>query len=280
MKWQNSEAILLQNTFWAGLFQMKETPSRLRKLEGGLFLFFRQGHATLRIDLQSYTIAPGTYVMLLPGSIVQLEQISDDCSASVFSFSREMFAQASLRLELGFFAFLKEHPCYTSSDGYTETMHTLLQTAAALCADSENRFQETIAQQLLRGLLLEIYDKSHRLFGGREITGGNRQETLFRKFIALVREHAGTEREVSFYADRLCISAKYLTGICRQVVGMTAKTIIDEFAILEIKALLQSTELNIQEISDRLRFADQSYLGRYFKRHEGISPKEYRNSHL
>ena len=44
--------------------------------------------------------------------------------------------------------------------------------------------------------------------------------------------------------------------------------------------LLQSTELTIQEISDRLRFTDQSYLGRYFKRHEGISPKEYRNNHL
>lgn len=280
MKWQNSEAILLQNTFWAGLFQMKNPASRLRKLEGGLFLAFLQGHATIRIDLQSYDIEPNTYVMLLPGSIVRMEQISDDCCVSAFSFSREMFAQASLRLELGFFGFLKEHPCYTTSDGYTETMRSLMQTATALYSDSENRFQETIAQQLLRALFLEIYDKSYRLFGGREITGGNRQEELFKRFISHVHENAGIEREVSFYADRLCISAKYLTGICRQVVGMTAKTIIDEFAILEIKVLLQSTELTIQEISDRLHFTDQSYLGRYFKRHEGISPKEYRHSHL
>ena len=60
--------------------------------------------------------------------------------------------------------------------------------------------------------------------------------------------------------------------------GEAAKKIIDDFAILEIKVLLQSTGLTIQEIADRLGFPDQSYLGRYFKRHEGMSPKEYQLS--
>ncbi|MDE6987827.1 MAG: helix-turn-helix transcriptional regulator, partial [Bacteroides acidifaciens] len=69
------------------------------------------------------------------------------------------------------------------------------------------------------------------------------------------------------------------TGICRSVTGNSAKKIIDEFAILEIKVLLQSTEMTIQEIADKLGFPDQSYLGRYFKRHEGISPKEYQSKY-
>lgn len=75
-----------------------------------------------------------------------------------------------------------------------------------------------------------------------------------------------------FYADRLCISTKYLTGICRSITnGASAKQIIDQHVILEIKVLLQSTELSMQEIADRLGFPDQSYLGRYFKRYEGMS---------
>lgn len=94
-----------------------------------------------------------------------------------------------------------------------------------------------------------------------------------------MHEHCASQREVSFYADKLCISTKYLTGICKAVTGDSAKKIIDDFAILEIKVLLQSTELTVQEIADRLVFPDQSYLGRYFKRHEGMSPKEYQSKY-
>ena len=92
----------------------------------------------------------------------------------------------------------------------------------------------------------------------------------------LIHKYSSTEREVSFYANELCISTKYLTSICRNETKDSAKKIIDDFMILEIKVLLQSTELTVQEIADKLNFPDQSYLGRYFKRHEGISPMEYR----
>ena len=71
-----------------------------------------------------------------------------------------------------------------------------------------------------------------------------------------------------------------MTGIRRSVTGDSAKKIIDDFAILEIKVLLQSTELTMQDIADRLGFPDQSYLGRYFKRHEGMSPREYQNRYV
>ena len=127
--------------------------------------------------------------------------------------------------------------------------------------------------------MLDIYDKCYRYFGKHKIEGGTRQDEIFKSFVSLVHEHCTSQREVSFYADKLCISTKYLTGICKAVTGDSAKKIIDDFAILEIKVLLQSTELTVQEIADRLSFPDQSYLGRYFKRHEGISPKEYQNKY-
>ena len=127
--------------------------------------------------------------------------------------------------------------------------------------------------------MFDIYDKCYRYFGKHKIEGGTRQDEIFKSFVSLVHEHCASQREVSFYADKLCISTKYLTGICKAVTGDSAKKIIDDFAILEIKVLLQSTELTVQEIADRLHFPDQSYLGRYFKRHEGMSPKEYQNKY-
>ncbi|KAB5217038.1 helix-turn-helix domain-containing protein, partial [Bacteroides ovatus] len=52
----------------------------------------------------------------------------------------------------------------------------------------------------------------------------------------------------------------------------------DELVILEAKALLNSSSMNIQEIADRLNFANQSFFGKYFKHYTGMSPKEYRKS--
>ena len=276
MAHNTTERVLLQKSFIAGTYPLTQTTNRLWKLEGGVFFICRRGQASVTIDLKDYTLTPGTEVLLLPGSIFRIKSLDEDFTISLFSFPLNMFHEASFRMEPGYFGFLKEHPCYARPDHPNTMAEGLLHALEAVYADKRNRYRTLIAKNLLRCCLLEIYDKSYRFFGRQQIEGSNRQDELFKKFMTLVHEHAAREREVTFYADKLCISTKYLTGICRHVSGAAAKVIIDRFVILEIKVLLQSTELSIQEISDRLHFPDQSYLGRYFKRHEGISPKEYR----
>ena len=276
MKGNGSEKVLLQRTFVAGTYNLAHTTNRLWKLEGGAIFFCRQGSAQVNIDLKDYELGPKTVAVLMPGAIFRINRASDDFTISLFGFPLEMFHEASFRMELSFFGFLKESPCYVMPDEYVRVAEAMMQTAETLYADSQNRYRSQIAKNLLRGFLLDINDKSYRLFGRQQIEGSKRLDGLFKKFMNLVHEYAATEREVAFYADKLCISTKYLTTICRQVSGVPAKAIIDNFALLEIKVLLQSTEMSIQEISDRLNFPDQSYMGRYFKRHEGLSPKEYR----
>lgn len=132
-------------------------------------------------------------------------------------------------------------------------------------------FRNTIIKNRLQNLLLESYDKMQR-FAARqhrvpETT--TRQSELFHRFVALVHEHCAQEREVSFYADKLCISTRYLSTIVRSVAHSSAKEFIDRSVMLEIKMMLQSTDLSVQEIAYRLRFPDQSYLGRFFKKHAG-----------
>ena len=277
MKRRNSETVLVQKSFIAGTYNLTHTTSRLWKLDGGVIFICRGGTARVSIDLKDYEIVENAQVVLLPGSIFRIDSLSDDFAISVFSFPRNMFREASFRMEPGFFGFLKEHPYYVLPAENTQAAEGLMQATAAIYADKENRFRNLIAKNQLQCFLLDIYDKSYRYFGRKQIEGGNRQDELFKKFMALVHEFSASEREVTFYADKLCISTKYLTAICRRVNGDSAKMIIDSFALLEIKVLLQSTELSIQEISDRLNFPDQSYMGRYFKRHEGVSPKEYRS---
>ena len=140
--------------------------------------------------------------------------------------------------------------------------------------EQRNSSLAILREPFIAGMDKKLSSIMHRLW---KLEGGSRQDEIFKNFIALVHENCISRREVTFYANRLRISTKCLTGICKSVTRDSAKKIIDDFAILEIKVLLQSTELTIQEIADRLGFPDQSYLGRYFKRHEGMSPKEYQN---
>ena len=93
----------------------------------------------------------------------------------------------------------------------------------------------------------------------------------------LVREHGRQEHQVSFYAEKLCITPRYLHQVTMQYMdGRSPKELIDEQLTAEIKVLLNQPELSVAEIAERLHFADQSYLTRFFKKNTGMSPKEFR----
>lgn len=271
---------ILREPFIAGTDEnLSPVMHHLWKLEGGAIYFCRKGWAHATIDLKDYEIVKNTQVVLLPGTIICINGCSSDFTASFFEFPKEMFMEACMRFEPIFFRFIKEQPCYVLPQENTGAINGLIRATTAIYNDRENRFRNQIARNHLQPFMFDIYDKCYRYFGKHKIEGGTRQDEIFKSFVSLVHEHCASQREVSFYADKLCISTKYLTGICKAVTGDSAKKIIDDFAILKIKVLLQSTELTVQEIADRLHFPDQSYLGRYFKRHEGMSPKEYQSKY-
>ena len=277
MEKKESMLAVLREDFVAGADEnLSPIMHHLWKLEGGAIYFCRSGWAHATIDLKDYEIVKNTQVVLLPGTIIRINGSSSDFTASFFGFPKEMFREACLRFEPIFFRFIKEKPCYVLPEENTGAIKGLIHATTAIYNDRENRFRSQIAKNHLQSFMLDIYDKCYRYFDKQEIEGGSRQDEIFKNFIALVHENCISQREVSFYAGKLCISTKYLTGICRSVTGDSAKKIIDDFAILEIKVLLQSTEMTIQGIADKLGFPDQSYFGRFFKRLKHMSPQQYR----
>lgn len=95
------------------------------------------------------------------------------------------------------------------------------------------------------------------------------------RFIELVGIYHNRERELQFYADKLCITPKYLSLIVKRVSGKKATDWICDFVILEAKSLLKYSGKNIQEVSMQLNFPTQSAFGKYFKCQVGMSPKEF-----
>lgn len=265
-----------EDPFFVGTINCSDMPHHLFKLEDACIFFCHSGEARIEIDLLEYDITPNTQIIFLPNSIINYSYASPDLSISYITFSNAFFQEATVRLDPSFFHFLKENPVVTLPVERTRTINGLIIALEDLYKDKENCFRLQILRNYIQSFLLDIYDKTHRIFEQNRPEGISRQEELFKRFIQLIHKHCLNQREVSFYAQKMFITPRYLSAIAQAVAGETAKNIIDKHVILEIKVLLESTDLSIQEIANRLQFPDQSFFGRYFKKHIGISPQYYR----
>lgn len=110
----------------------------------------------------------------------------------------------------------------------------------------------------------------------KEDNGRPRGEAIFADFIKLVEKNFRTERRVSWYADELCITHKYLSQTIRSISKRTPSDWIDYYIVLEIRTMLRNSDMSIKEISQAINFPSQSFLGKFFKDKVGVSPTQYR----
>lgn len=108
-----------------------------------------------------------------------------------------------------------------------------------------------------------------------QFAGSKTSNLIFDKFIEIVKAYHFTERELNFYADRMCMSTKHLSSTIMRVSGKKATQWIADYVILEAKSMLRYSGKNIQEISQKLNFPSQSAFGKYFKSQVGMSPTEF-----
>ena len=106
----------------------------------------------------------------------------------------------------------------------------------------------------------------------------SREQTIFDRFIYLVNQHATHEHQICFYADKMCLTERYLGTVIRQASGTTAKEWIDRALVEHIKIELKHTDKSIAQISDEMDFPNPSFFSKFFKRLADKTPLEYRLS--
>jgi AraC-like DNA-binding protein len=139
----------------------------------------------------------------------------------------------------------------------------------------EHPYRQEITRSVLITLLYEIefiYEKQHVIIKGKQ----NRKQELNLLFQNLVFRHYKEHRNVRFYADTLFVSPKHLTETIKEVTGRTSGEWIEDAVILEAKVLLRNHEISIAHVAESIHFPDQSSFGKYFKKHTGLSPSDYR----
>ena len=126
---------------------------------------------------------------------------------------------------------------------------------------------------------MSISRPSQRSICSREMEKMDPDETsarVFMRFLTLVQQNCRREREVAWYADRLCVTPKYLSAVCKHQSGKTASDWITEHVIEDIRYYLKSTDLSIKQICNQLGFSNSSFFGKYVKEHFGMTPLQLR----
>ena len=255
-------------------FPIFEYPSRIK---AAAFAVCLSGSIRISINLEEYIITQNTLVVILPEQIVQHYEQSADFKGVYLGVSEDFVNNITPNIQnlLSAFFYIKRHP-YTILTN--EELEDLVEYHAILWKRVKNKdhaYQREVIQNLLLALFYDICD-IFRKHEPQHTNKVSRKEELFEKFIQTVMEYYKEERSLGFYAGKLCITPKYLSLISKDVSGRSAGEWIDQYVVLEAKTLLKSTRMSIQEIADVLNFANQSFFGKYFKHHTGISPKEYR----
>ena len=245
----------------------------------GAVIICQKGRCELTVDDFHGQLRRNGSVLMLPGTLLSLKNRTADFKVTLFVFSPQLFSEAAFRLEIDFIRIIKKYPVAQQTKQTADSMNMWMKILEYTYQDRENRFRYTITKNRLQNALLEMCDKVMRMpsLSTTKNTASLRQTELFNRFLQLINQHANAEREVAFYAEQLCISTRYLSTIVRTLSGQSAKALIDHVVLLELKMLLRTTDLSIQEIAYRLRFPDQSYLGRFFRKQTGLSPSAFRN---
>ena len=142
----------------------------------------------------------------------------------------------------------------------------------------DNPFRTDVIQSLLRSAILGLCGAMKQYFPGDIELQGKTSDAYFQHFLDLLHSTEVKHRTVEAYANDLCISAKYLTTICKRHSGKTANEWITEHVLEDIRYYLKQTDFSIKQICDRLGFPNPSFFGKYVKDHFGMTPMEFRNN--
>ncbi len=249
-------------------------------IQSALIVYCSAGKAKLNVYEHTHWIEEKQLLILLPGQFVSFTEPSEDFSFVALVVSSSLFSDAISgfpRFSPHFFFYMRSHFLYPLIESNIERLSILFDMIKEKMLSNETYRKELITH-LLRYLYLElfsVYERDSSLVNNRKDT---RKEELANRFFALIMKHFKENKDVAFYADKLCITSKYLTMVIKEVSGKSAKDWIVEYIILEIKALLKNTNMNIQEIAINMSFANQSSLGRFFRKHTAMSLSQYRMS--
>lgn len=242
-----------------------------------LILLITKGSGKHSIDYKEYNVEPGSIFIVSPGQ-VHCWDLASDTDGYVMFFKKEYFLidfNHDKLVKLPFFKSSYSVPCLKLENHEQVTLSNMFSNINNEYQNHLFNYHEMI-RLYLNVLFLElsrIYSKKdeHSIIYSYELIQLNRFETLVNKYF---KEH----KSLVFYADKMNISLKQLSYLCKKVIDKTPSEILLDRIILEAKRLVIHTDISISSIADELNYNDSSYFIRFFKKVCNVTPEQYRYS--
>lgn len=255
-------------------------PDALRQphfVDGVGLVICRKGRFSFSLNQKPFSARAGETLFFPKDCIFQVTQESEDIELFILLYQtdpiRDIIGNSVVSMHL--YTFLTPEPCYVWSTGEEEEMMKYMSLLDSTLHMEKNAFNHYEQKLLLLALTYRICSIYHRkLITGNDSVGHKNE--IFIRLIQLIEQHYMQERGVEFYADKLCLSPKYLSALSKTICGYTVQQLVFKAIIRKSISLLKNSQKNIQEISDYFNFPNASYFGTFFKKQTGMSPLYYR----
>ena len=249
------------------------------ELRLNMLIFCEEGSAEIEFNMRHFSLSRGCRFFGAHMLQLKLSHLSSDFKAWVLLINGSFSRDVSVGMPVETLSVLFSEPVRAVTD--SQEWDLLLSLMRSLhmyhMLDNGNHSSE-VAGCLFRSMLLVMVESQIKSGNCSKVPTYTMADTYFRDFAYLVADYVEREHEVSFYADRLNITTKYLSDICKQKIGKGAKEIISEVLISNLKREVKMSGLSLKEISYKYAFADQSSMGKFFRKMTGVSPIEFKQA--
>lgn len=267
-----NEITLLDDISWKNLV---EAPMQIGFL---LIVLCTEGEVTFTLGGREQHMEAGDLFISFGEQIIQEEHADRNFHAKAFLMTRQ-FAQnciVGLNMMWPYLLYLMKNPVLKMDSEEREWLENCYHLIRRRLSQMSGRYTREATVSLVRAFYFEICNLLDARVQSDQSGVQNRAYAIFDQFIRLLSQHFKQERSVEWYSNEMCLTPKHLSEVVKQVSGKTAGQWITTMVIIEIKNLLKHTTLSIKEIAQDMNFPNQSFLGKYFKNVEGISPSDFR----
>jgi AraC-like DNA-binding protein len=272
-KFIENDIILLDN------FKKIQFPKDSRRMSFILMGLCTNGQVEYNMDTKKQVLKPGQVILVSERHVIDGYNASPDFEGICFMISVPFYNEIMRNVSdvSAMYLFAHNHPIFELEPHDQQTFKDYFQVVKSKIVENDNRFRRDLVRTLI---LAMFYDLSNVIYRFHQIQEGRitRADIIFTQFIKLVEENCRTERRVSWYAHELCITPKYLSEMVKHVSKRTPNSWIDAYVTLELRVILKNSTKSIKEIAKEMNFPNQSFLGKYFKEHVGMSPSKFRRS--